>query len=354
MQAVPARSLPRSEALQGRAQPEEVPIPAAEQLEATICDLQRLVRDWARRRKDAERVSASIAWLVEEMSVRPGAVYRWLREEELSPPVVFLARQDGTPAGNVQEMDELLRAAWGPIDSINDEAPKLDLANKPMTGEYLRKGLRFKHPTAPNVSSWSVKDLRSLPLRLLDWLAELLTLVEVTGRWPEVRARGHTALIPRSRGQGPLGTRPLTVLSLVYQLLAGTRLWDVLRWQEAWAHLGAYGFRPARGALDLAAVTQVLPELSRLQGWTLFCGQRGLCQVVSPDSPGCHPEARAEACHGAGHPAGLDGHVPPAASGVQGLRMPRELVACQERHPARMPSDRDFHQSPDHSVEYGD
>ena len=36
---------------------------------------------------------------------------------------------------------------------------------------------------------WSLKDLRSLPLRLLDWLAELLTLVEVTGRWPEVLAR---------------------------------------------------------------------------------------------------------------------------------------------------------------------
>ena len=112
--------------------------------------------------------------------------------------------------------------------------------------------------------------MRSLPLRLLDWLAELLTLVEVTGRWPEVLARGYTALIPKPGEEGPLGTRLLTVLSVVYRLWAGTRLWEVLRWQETWAHPEAYGFRPARGALDAAAVTQVLLELSRLKGWTLF------------------------------------------------------------------------------------
>ena len=60
------------------------------------------------------------------------------------------------------------------------------------------------------------------------------------------------------------------MLSVVYRLLAGTRLWEVLCWQETWAHPGASGFRPARGALDLAAVTQALLELSRLQGWTLI------------------------------------------------------------------------------------
>ena len=60
------------------------------------------------------------------------------------------------------------------------------------------------------------------------------------------------------------------MLSVVYRLWAGTRLWEVLRWQETWAHPEAYGFRPARGALDAAAVTQVLLELSRLKGWTLF------------------------------------------------------------------------------------
>ena len=285
IQAVRTLRLPRSDALPDLPRLGEVPIPAAEHLEATIRDLQRLVRDQARR-EDAERTSAWKAWLVEEMSVRPGAVYRWLREEGFSPPVVFLARPDGTPTGNVQEMDELLRAAWGPINRKYAEVPESDPAaflaryghhlrrvpmlHKPLTGGYLRRRLRFMHPTALGLDGWSLGDLRSLPLRLLDWLAELLTLVEVTGRWPEVLARGYTALIPKPGEEGPLGTRPLTVLSVVYRLWAGTRLWEVLRWQETWAHPEAYGFRPARGALDAAAVTQVLLELSRLKGWTLF------------------------------------------------------------------------------------
>ena len=60
------------------------------------------------------------------------------------------------------------------------------------------------------------------------------------------------------------------MLSVVYRLWAGTRLWEVLRWWQTSAHLEAYGFPPACGALDAAALTQVLLELSRLKGWTLF------------------------------------------------------------------------------------
>ena len=285
IQAVRALRLPRSDALPDLPHLVEVPIPAAEHLEATNRALQRLVRDQARR-GDAARTSAWKARLVEEMSVRPGAVYRWLWEEEFSRRVFLLARPDGTPTGNVQEMDELLQAAWGPINRKYAEASQPDPAaflawyghflrrvpmlHKSLTGGYLRKRLRFMHPTALGLDSWSLGDLRSLLLRLLDWLAELLTLIEVTGRWPDVLACGYTALIPEPGEEGPLGTRSLTVLSVVYRLWAGTRLWEVLRWQETWAHPEAYGFRPARGAFDAAAVTQMLLELSRLKGWTLF------------------------------------------------------------------------------------
>ena len=149
----------------------------------------------------------------------PGAVYRWLREDDLSPPVVFLARPDGKPTGNVKEMHELLRALWGPIHQKYVEAPELNPAafsarygrqvrrvpmlHKPLTRQYPRKQLRFMHPTALGLNGWSLKDLRSLPLRLLGWLAELLTLVEVTSRWPETLARGYTALIPKLEEEGP-------------------------------------------------------------------------------------------------------------------------------------------------------
>ena len=66
-----------------------------------------------------------------------------------------------------------------------------------------------------------------------------------------------------------MGTRPLTVLSMVYRLWAGTRLWEVMRWHEAWFYPQAYGFRLARGAMDAAMVTEVLLELAWLKGWRL-------------------------------------------------------------------------------------
>ena len=89
------------------------------------------------------------------------------------------------------------------------------------------------------------------------------------GRWPARLAEGYTALIPKDGPQGPLNTRPLTVLSMVYRLWASIRLADAITWQVSWAHPSAFGFRPARSAMDGAAVTQVLLELCRLKRWAV-------------------------------------------------------------------------------------
>ena len=93
--------------------------------------------------------------------------------------------------------------------------------------------------------------------------------MERLGKWPTCLAEGYTTLIPKEGPPGPLNTRPLTVLSIVYRLWAGVRLVDAIAWQEAWAHPVAFGFRPARSALDGAAVTQVHLELCRLRGWAV-------------------------------------------------------------------------------------
>ena len=130
----------------------------------------------------------------------------------------------------------------------------------------LRKGLSRMKPSALGLDGWSVADLRSLPDRLLGWLADLLREVERIGKWPTRLAEGYTALIPKEGPPGPLNTRPLTVLSMVYWLWVGLRLVDAIAWQEAWAHPAAFGFRPARSAPDGAAVTQVLLEPCRLRG----------------------------------------------------------------------------------------
>ena len=133
----------------------------------------------------------------------------------------------------------------------------------------LRKGLSRMKPSALGLDGWSLADLRSLPNRLLGWLAESLRDVERLGRWPARLAEGYIALIPKEGPPWPLNTHPLTALSMVYKLWAGVRLADAIAWQESWAHPAAFGFRPARSAPDGAAVTQVLLELCRLRGWAV-------------------------------------------------------------------------------------
>ena len=118
-------------------------------------------------------------------------------------------------------------------------------------------------PSALGLDGWSLADLRSLPDVLLGWLADLLWEVERLGRWPTCLAEGYSALL---LPPGPLNTRPLTVLSMVYRLWAGVRLADAITWQESWAHRAAFGFRSARSVMDGAAMTQVLLELCRLRG----------------------------------------------------------------------------------------
>ena len=97
------------------------PVPSAAVLDECIVQLKRLAAAQVQR-EDRERVQVQ-AWLQAEWGTKPGAVY-WLKEEGFLPPVVFIARLDGTPTANVREMDELVRAAWGPINRKYVEGPK--------------------------------------------------------------------------------------------------------------------------------------------------------------------------------------------------------------------------------------
>ena len=124
-------------------------------------------------------------------------------------------------------------------------------------------------PSALGLDRWSLADLHSLPDRLLGWLADLLPEVDRLGRWPARLAEAYRALIPKEGPPGPLNTCPFTVLYMVHRLSAGVRLEDAIAWHESWAHPAAFGFPPARSALDGAAVTEVLLELCRLRGWAV-------------------------------------------------------------------------------------
>ena len=258
---------------------------------APLASLRRLSAAMARRvwatlwAEDKDRVREWREWLEESWSSERGPCIAGSRTSPTPPPVTFLTRPDGTAPASLAEMDGLLQDAWRPINRKYATDPEPDplaflrryghhVRRVPMLatqldGPRLRKGLPRMKPSALGLDGWSLGDLRSLPERVLGWLADLLREVERRGKWPARLAEGYTALIPKEGPPGPLNTCPLTVLSMVYRLWAGMRLVDAIAWQEAWAHPAAFGFRPARSALDGAAVTQVLLELCRLRGWAV-------------------------------------------------------------------------------------
>ena len=82
---------------------------------------------------------------------------------------------------------------------------------------------------ANGLDLWSVSLLKRLPPTFWDALAELLHMVERTGRWPDRVAEGFTLLVPKGEGGGdPMKLRPLTVLSQIYRIWAGVRIEDAL------------------------------------------------------------------------------------------------------------------------------
>ena len=121
-------------------------------------------------------------------------------------------------------------------------------------------------PSSTRLDGWGLQDLRSPSVRAVVGLAKLLQLVEDEGNCPGSSPR---VTHPKPGEEGHLGTRLLTVMSLVFRLWAGSRLQDVPLWQEAWAHLEAYGSGAWRGVIGGAGVTAILLELALLKGWTL-------------------------------------------------------------------------------------
>ena len=252
-----------------------------------------------RAREDRERVRAWREWLDKAWSADQGAVYRWLGGEGFTPPVVFLTREDGTPTSDVAEMDALVRRDWAPINQKYEHAPepcpeaflraygrhirRVPMHLQPLTGEKLCRRLRRMKPSALGLDGWSLGDLRALP-RGLHWLAALLRLVEDQGCWPARLAEGYTALVPKDGPPGALNTHPLTVLSTIYRLWAGLRLEEVILWQESWAHPLAFGFRPGRGSLDGAAVTQLLLD-GQSRGWASITRNVSISSLGAPLNP---------------------------------------------------------------------
>ncbi|KAJ9439789.1 Retrovirus-related Pol polyprotein from type-2 retrotransposable element R2DM [Diplonema papillatum] len=198
---------------------------------------------------------------------------------DTKPSADTLRADGGRLTANLDEMDDVLQQAWGPIlrlyspetpePSYDDFAKAFGehVQHRPMqvtdiTGEELRTILRErkKKSSACGVDGWRMDELKALPVPLMDAFASFFNLVEKEGRWPEGLLTALVSLIPKSEDPSPTNMRPITVTSCVYRLWACRRLRDIMAWQEEWALPTQHGFRTGHRCDDALMEMATLVE----------------------------------------------------------------------------------------------
>ena len=120
-----------------------------------------------------------------------------------------------TPSGeftaNIAEMDEAIRAAWAPVNTRYEATPEPSVDKfmqeyrhhvrhsamkaRMLTGDVLlQRARKMGVKTANGLDLWSIGLLKRLPTPFWDALAELVRMVERTGKWPD-RVAGFTSLV---------------------------------------------------------------------------------------------------------------------------------------------------------------
>ena len=111
--------------------------------------------------------------------------------------------------------------------------------------------LQHKRVSAGGLDGWGWRDLKAFPEAWFDWLAVVLSRVELDGVWPDGLLDAYVTMIPKSDGDStPLGQRPLCVLPVVYRIWASVRLRHLDGWLRSWLPLSVFSAGGGRGSVD--------------------------------------------------------------------------------------------------------
>ena len=103
-----------------------------------------------------------------------------------------------------------------------------------LTAQQLGNVLRtYSAGKAAGPDGWRVRELKMWKGPLLDWTAELLAMVETTGRWPTELTRAETVLLPKGGTDDPLDKRPITLLPMLYRVWAALRATQMRKWMRS-------------------------------------------------------------------------------------------------------------------------
>ena len=221
------------------------------------------------------------------LRLNPSKAFQFIKPDS-EQPLSVLRREDGSLTANITEMDSILRKSWSQIfckHSDDKPAPRVDtfmaqyeeyipfaeMMAEPLTLERVRRKLSLINSAGSvGLDGWAPKDLKRLPDKVIQRLCDFYTLVEYTGYWPQALTHAAVTLIPKGEGVGALDQRPLSILSIVYRILAAARCEECNRWQEAWITGGQHGARVRHGTTDALLKITAEMEYAMLNGKKLF------------------------------------------------------------------------------------
>ena len=209
------------------------------------------------------------SWLLEDDKVHP---YRWLKPDLVAPAPLLCCDPCLTVDGSgvfsdPDRIDEQFRNAWLPFfcragrsaadPSVFDREvggwlPHLgEFDFPPLLGSDLYQVVQHKRASAGGLDGWGWKDLKAFPEAWFDWLAVVLSRLELDGVWPDGLLDAYVTMIPESDGDStPLGQRPLCVLPVVYRIWASVRLRHLDSWLRSWLPLSVFSAGGGRGSVD--------------------------------------------------------------------------------------------------------
>ena len=202
----------------------------------------------------------------------PKQSFTWLRQRAKSQTVAFPSNTTHSSVNTHVRLDTIC-AIWKQIYEQHKngepsfhsfmqkygETIKRDLCSlNPLTGQDICELLKNTRPSSPGLDSIAPYDLKILAHwcpALFDMLAEILNLIERTGKWPTDLPKGSVTFIPKTNDECPNATdyRPLTILSAVYRTWAAIRHNHLCKnWLPRWKATQAYGLKQAKAADALA------------------------------------------------------------------------------------------------------
>lgn len=174
---------------------------------------------------------------------------RWIKSQE-GPPIVVSVKVRNKISANPCDVHSRFESEWGTIynqwplsDTCTDEewdtfleAHRDDISVIPLSlptldGQAYSSAAAEADDSACSLDGWRISELKLLPPIMWELLADIHTLCEKVGRWPDAYQYAYNAMIPKEENaQHPLDNRPITVISQLYCIYLAVRWKHVEDW----------------------------------------------------------------------------------------------------------------------------